>query len=98
MSEAFFTNKYFDLTNPDKRKELIELAQRGEVMTEDQAIQKRCCGPENCGNLDSDGVRWCNGSVCMAWVPTWAMNDAIKEYAPSKTIGRCGLVWESTYG
>lgn len=41
-------------------------------MTEEQAKTKRCCGPENCGdvgNPDATGYRhrWCNGSACMAW-------------------------------
>ena len=50
-------------------------------MTEAEAANKRCCGPEGCGRLHgqtyvaqttggyarSGGERFCIGSACMAW-------------------------------
>lgn len=38
-------------------------------MTEDEAHQTKCCGPEGCGRFNEQpyGARWCVGSGCMAW-------------------------------
>lgn len=38
-------------------------------MTEDEATQKQCCGPEGCGvhNDKPYPAHWCVGSACMAW-------------------------------
>lgn len=72
-------------------------------MTEDEATQKQCCGPEGCG-VHNDlpyPARWCVGSPCMAW--RWDLTPAkaarlegertgtlVKE--PIVASGYCGLV------
>ena len=37
------------------------------LMTEDEAKEKRCCGPEGTGLIDSYQQRYCIASDCMAW-------------------------------
>jgi len=52
-------------------------------MTEDQANNKRCCGPEGCGvvgNPDYEGgpcSRWCVASLCMGWRWIYAPDEAL---------------------
>lgn len=37
-------------------------------MTEEEAKNTRCCGPEGCGQPGiMPASRWCIGSACMAW-------------------------------
>lgn len=37
-------------------------------LTEDEARNRACCGPEQCGKYDPDvSLRLCIGSACMAW-------------------------------
>lgn len=58
----------------------LGICQRGEGVTEREAEETRCCGPEGCGvvtNADrvrvaddafvTVSIRWCIGAKCMAW-------------------------------
>lgn len=58
-------------------------------MTEDEAKEARCCGPEGCGREDAFRVRWCIGSACMAW--RWDDVDAPREGPHASASGHCGL-------
>jgi hypothetical protein len=70
-------------------------------MTEDEAKQKRCCGPEGCGFTDPrqddclNGERWCIGSACMAWVVTARAGQSIPDGTSliwnKHNEGYCGL-------
>lgn len=61
-------------------------------MTEEQALKKRCCGPEGCGEV-YDGLigRYCIASGCMAWAEQPVYKDGEK-LASIVMGGRCGLV------
>ena len=37
------------------------------IVTEKEAKNKRCCGPDGCGDKPAIGPRLCIGSYCMAW-------------------------------
>ena len=37
------------------------------IVTEKEAKNKRCCGPDGCGDKPAIGPRLCIGSACMAW-------------------------------
>lgn len=66
-------------------------------MTEDQALQTRCCGPNGCGKVADDGsgspmnqIRLCIGRRCMAW--RWEHIDmGATSWIISDTDGFCGL-------
>lgn len=62
-------------------------------MTEEQALKKRCCGPEGCGEIIYHGQteRYCIASGCMAWVEQPVYKDGEK-LASITMGGRCGLV------
>lgn len=70
-------------------------------MTEDEANQKQCCGPEGCGQHNDRPypARWCVGSACMAWrsIPAGHASSRIETPTGFKiTInhaetGYCGL-------
>lgn len=51
-------------------------------MTEQEAMTKRCCGPDDCGEMTAEGFRNCEGHTCMAWrsLPV-----------PASDHGFCGL-------
>ena len=43
-----------------------------EFHSEDEAANKRCCGPMPCGSPrvgEDDRIRYCIGADCMAWLP-----------------------------
>lgn len=42
------------------------------LRNETKARETRCCGPEGCGALGTDG-RYCIAAACMAW--RWALAD-----------------------
>jgi hypothetical protein len=54
-------------------------------VTEEEAKRKRCCGPDQCGEVPFGGdldKRYCIGEQCMAWRYALIANDS----------GYCGLV------
>lgn len=55
------------------------------MMTEEQAFQTRCCGPEGCGYPGTlpYPARWCIASQCMAW--RWISRLSVDN--PSHTPG-----------
>ncbi len=61
--------------------------------TERQVEMVRCCGPEGCGEPDSNNNdRYCIGAGCMAWRWTEAMFDGPDSYqAEPGPTGYCGL-------
>lgn len=61
------------------------------IVTEQDAKNKRCCGPDGCGDVKrgvtgmrASDERFCIGSECMGWIVTH----------PGK--GCCGLTHEIT--
>ncbi len=74
-------------------------------MTEEEAKQKRCCGPEGLGipygsvevchddatPLVFAPIRWCIGSECMAWRTRPAGVKSVKHPDGEDTTGFCGL-------
>lgn len=76
------------------------------ALTEAQARDKRCCGPEGCGEtrwLDGRPLgRFCIGSACMAWEWDRAPGESLFDPATGDRAGHrrsqedatgyCGLV------
>jgi hypothetical protein len=74
-------------------------------VTEEQAKEKRCCGPEGCGgslylHKSKSDERWCIGSLCMAWRHVGQIgigpngerrNDNLDGLTRWTNVGRCGL-------
>ena len=68
------------------------------IVTEKEAKNKRCCGPDGCGDKPAIGPRLCIGSACMAWRPMidWATakGDIVSGFvhgeADSQKRGYCG--------
>lgn len=61
-------------------------------MTEAEAREKRCCGPEGCGIVPRSSLnsgRRCVGSNCMAW--RWEATKISGEPAGRNPEGYCGL-------
>lgn len=63
-------------------------------MTENDAKDTRCCGPNGCGEVRDSGrgspanqERYCVGSACMAW--RW--DDELLPKPNSLSQGHCGL-------
>jgi hypothetical protein len=74
-------------------------------VTEREAEEKRCCGPEGCGvttnvapQYDVNGmicgyvhIRWCIGAKCMSWRWNNVVDGPLGPTRPSTTHGYCGL-------
>lgn len=56
------------------------------MQTENDAKDKRCCGPESCGAGTNKG-RFCIGSACMAWL--WEFDGDPASHGGER--GYCGL-------
>lgn len=66
------------------------------LLTEEQATEKRCCGPDGCGFVRvSTGlptiVRYCIASQCMAWRQAVPLQGVTAMEVAAERKGYCGL-------
>lgn len=70
------------------------------ILTEKEAEETRCCGPEGCGrgvsvkrnDAPTGAIHYCIGSECMGWRWTSEMFDGPDSYrAEPGPKGYCGL-------
>lgn len=64
------------------------------ILTEEEARQRRCCGPHGCGEARGESKpRFCIATQCMAWQWVDPKNDdaLINEAAHGRPYGFCGL-------
>lgn len=61
-------------------------------MTEDEARETRCCGPDHCGETHSpDMRRYCVASKCMAWRWETVTKAGFVPHDIETDEGYCGL-------